>query len=206
MAHPVRRRFLTAEARVQSSRSQWPSGLRRGCAADRLLGLRVRILSGVWMCVLHSKDRKVKARAVRTRRTGEVQRPKKDLMSVHMRFVVEQWYWDIFFSKYLRFPLSVFFHQCCKVVIYMLILPGQTGEAWEPSIKQCSFRYREASNRKVPARLCRRLVMVGARLRSRASPRGICGVQSGTGTGFCTRATVFSSQDHSVGAPYSSSS
>jgi hypothetical protein len=30
-------------------RSQWPSGLRRGSAADRLLGLRVRIPLGAWM-------------------------------------------------------------------------------------------------------------------------------------------------------------
>ena len=32
-------------------RSQWPSGLRRGSAADRLLGLRVRNPSGAWMSV-----------------------------------------------------------------------------------------------------------------------------------------------------------
>ena len=32
-------------------RSQWPSGLRRGSAADRLLELRVRIPPGVWMSV-----------------------------------------------------------------------------------------------------------------------------------------------------------
>jgi hypothetical protein len=29
---------------------QWPSGLRRGSAADRLLGLRVRITPRGWMC------------------------------------------------------------------------------------------------------------------------------------------------------------
>jgi len=33
------------------SRSQWPSGLRRGFAVARLLGLRVRIMSGAWMSV-----------------------------------------------------------------------------------------------------------------------------------------------------------
>ena len=32
-------------------RSQWPSGLRRGSADDRLLGLRVRIPPGAWMVV-----------------------------------------------------------------------------------------------------------------------------------------------------------
>jgi hypothetical protein len=34
-----------------ADRSQWPSGLRRGSAADRLLGLLVRIPPGTWMCV-----------------------------------------------------------------------------------------------------------------------------------------------------------
>jgi hypothetical protein len=32
-------------------RSEWPSGLRRGSAADRLLGLRVRIPPVAWMSV-----------------------------------------------------------------------------------------------------------------------------------------------------------
>ena len=44
-------------------RSQWPSGLRRGSAADKLLGLRVRIPPGAWMsvlCVLYSKDERQK--------------------------------------------------------------------------------------------------------------------------------------------------
>ena len=34
------------------SRSQWPSGLRRKCVADRSLGLRVRMPQGAWMFVL----------------------------------------------------------------------------------------------------------------------------------------------------------
>ena len=33
-------------------RSQWPSGLRRGSAAVRLLGLRVRTPPGAWMSVV----------------------------------------------------------------------------------------------------------------------------------------------------------
>jgi len=33
------------------SRSQWPHGLRRGSAAARLLGMRVRIPPGAWMSV-----------------------------------------------------------------------------------------------------------------------------------------------------------
>ena len=51
-------------------RSQWPSGLRRGSAADHLLGLRVRIPPGAWMsvcCVLYSTDKKAKWRTIRTK-------------------------------------------------------------------------------------------------------------------------------------------
>ena len=39
--------------------SQWPSGLRRGSAADRFLELRVRIPPGAWMsvlCVLYTDE------------------------------------------------------------------------------------------------------------------------------------------------------
>jgi hypothetical protein len=36
---------------VVTSRSQWPCGLRRGSAPDRLLGLWVRISPGAWMSV-----------------------------------------------------------------------------------------------------------------------------------------------------------
>ena len=42
---------------------QWPIGLRQGSAADRLLGLRVRMPPGAWMfllCVIYSKDKKAK--------------------------------------------------------------------------------------------------------------------------------------------------
>jgi hypothetical protein len=39
--------FLTCLPR----RSQWPRGLRRGCAIGRLLGLRVRIPPGAWTSV-----------------------------------------------------------------------------------------------------------------------------------------------------------
>jgi hypothetical protein len=46
-----------------NSRSQWPSGLRRGSAADRLLALRFRIPPWAWMlalCVSYSKGPKAK--------------------------------------------------------------------------------------------------------------------------------------------------
>ena len=37
---------------IESYRFQWSSGLRRGSAADRLLGLRVRVPPGAWLFVL----------------------------------------------------------------------------------------------------------------------------------------------------------
>jgi hypothetical protein len=47
---------------TEDSRFQWPSGIRRGSAANRLPGLRVRISLVVWMsvscecCVLSRRD------------------------------------------------------------------------------------------------------------------------------------------------------
>ena len=48
---------------IESCRSQWLSGLRRGSAADRLLGLRVRTSQGARMVVLCvvSKDKRQNA-------------------------------------------------------------------------------------------------------------------------------------------------
>ena len=40
-----------SETKIVRSRSQWPHGLRRGSAANRLLGLQVRIPPGAWMSV-----------------------------------------------------------------------------------------------------------------------------------------------------------
>jgi hypothetical protein len=47
----------------------------------------------------------------------------------------------------------------------------------------------------------RRPLTAEVRFRSRVSPCGICGGQSGTGTGFSSSTLVFPCQFYSVGAP-----
>jgi len=50
-----------------------------------------------------------------------------------------------FFLPVVRFPLSVSFHLCSAPYTFLqlhFVLRGQTGEAWEPSKKNCSFGYR----------------------------------------------------------------
>jgi hypothetical protein len=44
----------------------------------------------------------------------------------------------------------------------------------------------------------RRPLTAEARIRARLNPRGICGGQSGTGTGFSASSTVFPCQYHST--------
>ena len=94
------------------------------------------------------------------------------------------------------------------IFIDMLLLPeGQTGEAWEPSKKQCCFGNRGALDRKVLSLLSclrramaqallsclrramaqaisRRRVTAEARIPSQASPCEVHVGQNGTGTGF----------------------
>jgi hypothetical protein len=47
----------------------------------------------------------------------------------------------------------------------------------------------------------RRPLATEAQVRSLVSPCGICGIQSGTGTGYSPRTSVFPCQFHSTGAP-----
>jgi len=65
-----------------------------------------------------------------------------DFRLVHVRYVVDKWGWDKFFSEYFRFLLSVSFHLCSMLIfIDMLLLrEGQTGETWEPSGKEVLFQ------------------------------------------------------------------
>jgi hypothetical protein len=59
----------------------------------------------------------------------------------------------------------------------------------------------KASGRAMAQAVSRRPPTAEARVRSRNSPCGICGGQSGTGTGFPTSTSVFPCQFHSTGAP-----
>jgi hypothetical protein len=49
--------------------------------------------------------------------------------------------------------------------------------------------------------ISRRPLTAEARIRFRVGPYGICGGQSGTGTGFSPNISVFPCQFHSTGAP-----
>ena len=74
-----------------------------------------------------------------------------DLRSAHVRRVVVKVALGQIFVPVLRFSRSVSFHQCYILIcIYTLLLAErQTGEAWEPSRKQCASGSREALDRKL---------------------------------------------------------
>jgi hypothetical protein len=57
--------------------------------------------------------------------------------------------------------------------------------------------------RAVAQAVSRRFHTAEARLRYQVSPCGICGGQSGTGSGFRSSPSVFPCQYHSTAAPYS---
>jgi hypothetical protein len=53
----------------------------------------------------------------------------------------------------------------------------------------------------MPQAVSRRTLTAEARVRSRISQCGVCGGQSGTGTGFSPSTSVFPCEFHSTGAP-----
>ena len=77
---------------IEFRRSQWPSGLRRGSAADRLQGLRVRIQPGA-CCTVKDKrqsqdnqDREVQMKYREQKRISvgrDFPHPSRPLMMVH---------------------------------------------------------------------------------------------------------------------------
>ena len=57
-----------------------------------------------------------------------------------------KWRSDRFVCQYFGFPLSVSFHQCCTLThfhLHVTLNRRKSGEALEPSKKQCSFVNRE---------------------------------------------------------------
>jgi hypothetical protein len=64
--------------------------------------------------------------------------------------LVSEWHCDRFLSQYFSLHLSVPFHQCSVLIFVCVLLSpeGQTGEAWEPSKKPCTFGNRGAMDRK----------------------------------------------------------
>jgi hypothetical protein len=58
-----------------------------------------------------------------------------------------------------------------------------------------------AYGRAMAQAVTRRPPTAEARVRSRVSPCGICGGQSGTGTGFSPSTSIFPCKFHSTGAP-----
>jgi len=49
--------------------------------------------------------------------------PRFDTRSVHVRFVVDKGAVGLGFVRVFRFPLSITFHQCSILILYILLLP-----------------------------------------------------------------------------------
>ena len=108
--------------RWNACRSQWLSGVRRGSAADRLLGLRLRILPESWMLVLCvvREDKKAKCRTIKTKK------------QVRMKYRVQEntkekshWRWDFPHpSRPAMGPTQ------CSYSGYRVITGGKAARAW----------------------------------------------------------------------------
>jgi hypothetical protein len=68
-------------------------------------------------------------------------------------------------------------------------------------VRATSVEFSDSWGRAMAQAVSRRPPTAETRIRSRVSPCEICGVQSGTGTGFSPSTSVFRCQFHSTGAP-----
>ena len=68
-------------------------------------------------------------------------------------------------------------------------------------MRKCPRNTSKTHGRAMTKAVSHRPLTVEYRVRSRVSPRGICGGQSGTGTGVPPSTSVFLCQFHSTGAP-----
>jgi hypothetical protein len=81
-----------------------------------------------------------------------------------------------------------------------------TRKCWKVHPQRTCFLHRkskvnmEQKGRAMAQAVSRRPLTAETRVRSRVSPCGICGGQSGTGTGFSPSTSVFPCQFHSTGA------
>jgi hypothetical protein len=74
--------------------------------------------------------------------------------------------------------------------------------AWTKNFVSLGLGIRHPLGRAMGEAVSRRPPTAEARVRSRLRPCGICGGQSGTGTGFSPSSSVFPCQFHSTGAPF----
>jgi hypothetical protein len=63
--------------------------------------------------------------------------------SVHVRFVVDEVALGQVFNRTRQFSTRHYSTSLIFILICMLLVPGQTGEAWKPPKKHCSFGNRE---------------------------------------------------------------